>query len=180
MYYNPFMDNNMNGDTPQGFEYITEVTFSISKTGIKECYQELETRGFNLVNGDIRVGGRKKYVALGYKKEIQSPITNIIGIVSYKQKKGDLIVGSTNYTMIKDQNFNGDINKGSGGSYLYLYYTTDTNAGKPIKDLTFGSYSEQLSNQKDVVQNAPESAKSGNLDINSFRGNRYNYIFMKR
>ena len=37
--------------------------------------------------------------------------------------------------MILDENFNGDIHHGSGGNYLFLYYTTDECHMKPIRDL---------------------------------------------
>ena len=80
--------------------------------------------------------------------------------------------------MIQDEEFNGDINKGSGGKYLYLYYTTDPAAGQPIKDLIFASYSQEIKSQKDLVLNATKSLRSGYFDINAYRAPSYNYIFL--
>ena len=166
--------------TLQGYSYITEVTFQICKEGIDKCYEELGKRGFTKVDGDIRVGGRKKYVALGYKKENQYPITDIKAIISNSIAAEQFTIGNTIYKMIKDKDYNGDINRGSGGVFIFLYYTTDPYAGQPIKDLIFASYPHKINTTKDVVKNAPESIGSGYLDINHGRGSSYNYIFLIR
>ena len=45
--------------------------------------------------------------------------------------------------MVRDQEGYGDINRGSGGKFVFLYYTTDTYAGQPIRDLIFASFPKQ-------------------------------------
>jgi len=170
----------MNDMTPQGYSYITEVTFASACLGINPCYSELEKRGYTKVQGDIRAGGGKKFVALGYKKENKKPITDIKGVISDSKEDIELIEGEIIYEMIQDGELNGDINKGSGGKYLYLYSTTDPAAGKPIKDLIFASYSTEITTEKDLVKNASKSLRKGYLDINSYRAPAYNYIFLVR
>ena len=170
----------MNVMTPQGYSYITEVTFQICQEGIQSCYDKLDKRGFTKVDGDIRVGGRKNYVALGYKKENKPPITDIKAIISKSKAKEEFLIGNSIYRMIKDRDYNGDINRGSGGVFIFLYYTTDQYAGQPIKDLIFASYPHKINTTKEVVQNAPTSIGYGHLDINHGRGSSYNYIFLIR
>ena len=174
------MNAMMNIMTPHGYSYITEVTFHISKKELQECYNELHKGGYTKVDGDIRVGGRKNYVALGYKKENKPPITDIKAIISKSKAKEEFLIGNSIYRMIKDRDYNGDINRGSGGVFIFLYYTTDPNAGQPIKDLIFASYPTKINTTKDVVKNASESIGSGDLDINHGRGGPYNYIFLIR
>ncbi len=178
--YDKLIEKPLNIMTPQGYTYITEVTFASAYFGINDCYSELEKRGFTKVEGDIRAGGGKKFVALGYKKENKKPITDIKGVISNSKEDIELTEGNIIYEMIQDEEFNGDINKGSGGKYLYLYYTTDPAAGQPIKDLIFASYSQEIKSQKDLVLNATKSLRSGYFDINAYRAPSYNYIFLIR
>ena len=187
MINKPILVNEFEGNIPApspigfGFDHITELTFSISNKNIKECYQELEKRGFTKVDGDIRVNGGKTFVALGYKKESKLPITDILGVFSDKnQEYSSIVVNGVKYVMIKDFNDNGDINRGAKGKYLYLYYTNAPTAGQPIKDLIFSSLKKKIISERAIVQNAPHSLSKGDLDINSFRGGSYNYIFIIR
>ena len=46
---------------------ISEITFKIGDN-INSCYENLTKRGYSKVEGDLRVGGRGKFVALGYKR----------------------------------------------------------------------------------------------------------------
>ena len=63
---------------------ITEITIHIDDS-FEACYGNLWNRGYNRVEGDIRVGGKGKFVALGYKRVLSTYdryISNIIGVVS--------------------------------------------------------------------------------------------------
>ena len=64
---------------------ISEITFKIGDN-INSCYENLTKRGYSKVEGDIRVGGRGKFVALGYKRvnyTCEKYISNIIYIYLY-------------------------------------------------------------------------------------------------
>ena len=54
------------------------------------------------------------------------------------------------YNVIKDPLNIADIHKGSGGNFLYLYFTTDTRAGKPIKSLKILTSNQSLNQPKNV------------------------------
>ena len=114
------------------------------------------------------------------KKENKPPITDIKGVISDPIEEDEFTIDSITYKMIRDNYGNEDINKGSGGKFIFLYYTTDIFAGQPIKDLIFTSYPKQINITKEVVQNAKKSLRSGDLDINAFRGGSFNYIFVIR
>ena len=105
-------------------KYLSDISFSISDN-LNDCYDELTKRNFLFIEGDIRQSMGKKFCALGIKKEnTANPITNIIGIVSENREPYSIIEDGHLYKMIIDQNGNRDINKDSGGYYLYLilYY----------------------------------------------------------
>ena len=111
--------------------------------------------------------------------DTKKPITNIIGIVSWSNQPQKIKEDGIEYTLITDNRNNGDIHKGSGGNYLHFYYTRDTRAGKPIRDISVGSYPHPLSCDMEVVNHSKISG-NGALDINTGRGGPFNYIFIFR
>ena len=168
--------------TNTGNEPITEVSFSIGDN-IDSCYQNLQDRGFNIVEGDIRIGSGKKFVAIGYKRGTSNfPITNIIGFLSDHREDSTIYENGYEYRMIRDGNGNGDIHKGSGGVDLYFYYTNNIYCGTPIKDLIFASYPKKKRSTAEVVKNCSRSIRQGELDVNARRGSKtpFNYIFIVR
>ena len=174
-----FSDNN--SSPTNNSDYITDITFAVGNT-FEDCHKKLESNQYTIINEDIRKGGKKKFVLLGVKKNNGPPITNIIGMFTdTKYNNRTLDYDSCKYTQIIDiDNFEGDINRGSGGKFLYLYYTTDIKAGIPIRDLTPLFYKKKLENNNCFIQNAKWSLTSGNLDINWSRGGTYNYIQLSR
>ena len=114
--------------------------------------------------------------------DTKKPITNIIGIVSWSNQPQKIKEDGIEYTLITDNRNNGDIHKGSGGNYLHLYYTKDKRAGKPIRDISFGSYGHSFRKDCDmeVINHSKKSKGSGALDINTGRGGPFNYIFIFR
>ena len=123
----------------------------------------------------------KKFCALGIKKDITNPITNIIGTVSENREPNSIIEDGHLYKMIIDKNGNGDINNGSGGYYLYLYYTTENLHLPPIRDIIVGSYRQKKTSFQEVVNNSKKSLRNGELDCCSGTwGSNYNYIFIIR
>ena len=169
---------------------IYKITFQIGDN-LSECYQKLTDRGFTKVEGDIRIGGGGKFCALGYKRIKEGTnnpyfyyITNILGVVSDIQMPYFIYENSIKYTMIIDKNDNGDINKGSEGFYIYLYYTTNEHLLlNSIKDLVFISLKEKVNSKAEMIQNAAtNSIKNGILDINVGRGGSspFNYIIIIR
>ena len=161
---------------------ITEISFSID-WDIYSCYKTLTKKGYITIQGDIRQGAGGRYCAIGIKRFFQTnqqPITNIIGRVSWSNQPDKIVENGIEYKLIYDDKKNGDIHKSSGGNYLHLYYTKDTRAGLPIKDIAIGSYSHPMYCGMEVAQHAKKSKGTGPLDINTGRGGPYNYILIFR
>ena len=159
---------------------ITDISFSIN-SNVNKCYSYLKGNGYRLIQGNIRQGAGGKYCALGIKRFFNTnkeAITNIIGTVSGSNQPQKIKEDGIEYTLITDNRNNGDIHKGSGGNYLHLYYTKDKRAGKPITDISVGSYDHALNCDKEVVKHSKNSERTGDLDINTGRGKPYNYIFI--
>ena len=162
-------------------DYITDISFSIGYN-INTCYNTLSKKGYRPIQGDIRQGAGRRFCAIGIKRFFETqkkPITNIIGIVSWSNQPQKIKEDGIEYTLITDNRNNGDIYKGSGGNYLHFYYTRDTRAGKPIRDISVGSYPHPLSCDMEVVNHSKISG-NGALDINTGRGGPFNYIFIFR
>ena len=162
-------------------DYITDISFSIGYN-INTCYNTLSKKGYRPIQGDIRQGAGRRFCAIGIKRFFETqkkPITNIIGIVSWSNQPQKIKEDGIEYTLITDNRNNGDIHKGSGGNYLHFYYTKDKRAGKPIRDISVGSYPHPLSCDMEVVNHSKISG-NGALDINTGRGGPFNYIFIFR
>ena len=174
--------NNYAAAPTDNSDYITDITFAVGKT-FDDCRKKLENNQYYIINTDIRANGKKKYCVLGYKKNRgEEPITNIVGIFSNNEFYDPIIYKSCQYKKIIDLEKNsGDINRGSGGNYLYLYYTTDKKAGLPIRGIRpLICEDKWKTKNEDFIQNAQESLTSGNLDVNYSRGGTYNYIKLCR
>ena len=161
---------------------IIDISFAIGDD-IKDCYSNLQRRGFTYVEGDIQIKGGQKFVALGYRRGIEKePITDIIGVIESKEIEYETIYeNAIEYRYITDDKKNCNIHKGSGGNFLGLYYTRDETKGSPIKELIFVSYPQKLTSKIEVVQNANTNKIQGNLNLNEGRRNeRFNYIIIIR
>jgi hypothetical protein len=87
-----------------------------------------------LIPGDLNhgVNNQKYLVYLGFTRTANESeaITNIIAVYAGRNNSAITINGITYYK------FGDDANKGvSGNNQIYLYYTKDTRAGKPLKNL---------------------------------------------
>ncbi len=158
---------------------ITDISFSID-SNVNGCYNTLKGKGYGLIQGNIRKGVGGKTCTLGIKRFFNTnkeAITNIIGTVSGSNQPQKIKEDGIEYTLITDNRNNGDIHKGSGGNYLHFYYTKDKRAGKPIRDISVGSYDHALNCEMEVVKHSKKSERTGDLDINTGRAKPFNYIF---
>ncbi len=169
-------------------KYITSISFFRSNS-IELSMNELQYYNYEPIEGDIRRGDGGLCCLLGCKYEINQPsITNIIGSVSDKEEPVMINEDEIKYNVIKDPLNIADIHKGSGGNFLYLYFTTDTRAGKPIKFLKILTSNQSL-NQPNFVKYSKRNTKYNqpleSLDCNRGRGNifrktPYIYIVIER
>ncbi len=174
------------------YDYITDISFSIDKS-INGSYDTLSKMGYQPIQGNIRQGVSGKVCAIGIKRFFETnkeAITNIIGTVSGKNQPQKIKEDGIEYTLIIDNRKNGDIHRNSKGNYLNLYYTRDKRAGKPIRDISVGSYSHDFIGSINnsyrkycdmrAVNHSKISTSTGALDINIGRGGPYNYIIIFR
>ena len=168
--------------------YITSISFFRSNS-IELSIKELQYYNFEPIEGDIRKGAGGLYCILGCKYENNKPfITNIIGSVSDKEEPVIIYENDIKYSVIKDPLNNSDIHKGSSGNFLFLYYTTDPKAGKPIKSLKNLSTNKFL-NEPNFVKYSMRNTKYNKplqaLDCNRGRDSiirltPQNYIIIER
>lgn len=113
--------------------YISDIAIA---TG-KDAVSKLEHNGYNVLFQGLNVEtDEDSMVYLGYKKG-DKPITNLV--VS-AQKSDTVTVDSVSYSLVSDIN----LNKGTKGKALYLYFTRDTKAGGGITSLdTVAGYPEK-------------------------------------
>ena len=159
-------------------KYITSISFFRSNS-IDLSMKELQYYNFEPVEGDIRKGAGDLYCILGCKYENNKPfITNIIGSVSDKEEPVIIYENEIKYIVIKDPLNNADIHKESGGNFLFLYYTTDPKAGKPIKYLKTLS-TNQFLNEPNLVKYSMRNTKY-NKPFQSLDCNRGRDFFLRR
>lgn len=84
------------------------------------------------VDCDFNQGTGKDYIYLGYNKtnNISEAITGLIATYD-KPWQENISYGGITYTAVSDL----DINKGTGGKDIFLYYTKDSRAGEPISEI---------------------------------------------
>lgn len=169
-------------------KYITSISF-FRGSSVELNMKELQYNNFEPIEGDIRKGAGGLYCILGCKYENNKPfITNIIGSVSDKEEPAIIYENEIKYIVIKDPLNIADINKGSGGNFLFLYYTTDPKAGKPIKYLKILSTNQFLNEPNHVkysMRNTKYNRPFQSLDCNRGRGSIFNpspqnYIIIER
>ena len=138
-------------------EYITEViVVGGSENETNNAKKTYEEKGYTFCNQDLNDGSGGAYIYLGYKKASRANtnggyITDF-KLMTYGSKQtnlSDVTVNGTTYTLCPVGggtdfcNDHGDVNKGSGGAYIYLYYTkanfSDKRAVSGIKFISTGT-----------------------------------------
>ncbi|MCR5394058.1 MAG: leucine-rich repeat protein [Bacteroidales bacterium] len=142
----------------------------------------LTSAGYTVISGDLNAscGENTNYIFLGIKEttDASQAVTDMAIWSGGDAPSSFTHDNKTYYKITKcagyDTNY-GDLNKGVGGEYLYLYYTTDGNTTSGTSLLTgisveiFGS-SQSNSNYVDYAGN------SGGKDCNAGAGGDYIYI----
>ena len=107
--------------------YVSEIATAAGSSR-ENCIKQLTDNGYQYIDLDLNKGAGGDYIYMGYKTTTKytDAITNLI--VS-EGKSSDTRIDGYDYTMTKCLNgFNGDLNKGAGGKWLYLKYTKDGKA----------------------------------------------------
>ena len=172
------------GSTQGGWakDFITDVMVigNNDKTAFDNLQSSYEAQGWTAINKDLNAGcgSGTDYIHLLYKKQ-SIPGNSGIPITGFYIKTGNnppeslthegrtyhLLPcdGSTNFV-----NSKGDLNRGAGGDYIHLYYTTDALSNNhAVTDITFND-------TKDGALGA--NGETTGYDLNSDAGG--NYIYM--
>ena len=148
------------------YRYSSSENYESDSTAAKRM---LTDNGFAVANEDLNRGVYGDYVFLGYKYNSGSPITDIKAVKNNNAE--NTIIYNVNgnnctYYLVKDNSGNAvDLNKNAYGNadVIYLYYTTDENAGAPITGITVAT-SSSLSGHSVVTwmnSDSPADMNSG-------------------
>lgn len=114
-----------------GVSYVSEIRFSASSAK-QTALDTLTNQGFTPVSVDLNKGAGGDFIYLGYKlttdpKQAVRDIRFLIG-GSGTTASPSIRYGGVDYMLAG----NVDLNKGSGGQYIYGYYTRDSKVGAPV------------------------------------------------
>lgn len=122
------------GVVPPAKTYISEIYigYGNSEIAAKAMLYNKDIPSSNIINLDLNKGAGGEWIYLGYKttNSRDEAITNIVADYYGKKQSKNI-----QYEDSEMQIINVDLNKGARGKYIYLYYTRDSKAGKPITDI---------------------------------------------
>lgn len=132
-----------------------------------------------ILNGSLNKDAPgKDYIFLGYTgtDTANEAITDIKAVNSgtnFKPRSSIVLNGITYYQ------FGCDANQGVSGDYIWLYYTKNTNAGKPIKDL-FVEIEGDIEKMAGTGWTRVKWTGGGDADMNKGNSGKIVYIWMQR
>ena len=113
--------------------YVSELAIRNGKDE-NQVISSLVEAGYSVVNKDMNetAAGDHIYIGCKFTDDPDDAITDVMTIHT-KDKYSAYSVTDEKwiYKLVADV----DLNKGAGGSYIYLYYTTDRRAGEPLLEL---------------------------------------------
>ena len=120
------------GSTAWADGYITDVIVlgdGISGVNAKNLKNEYTNKGWTVVNQDLNEGNGGWYVFIAYKtSSTANPYSGYITDICASNKKVDKFTsdGRTYYKAPTNRSdFDGDLNRGSNGNDIYIYFTRD-------------------------------------------------------
>ena len=157
--------------------YVSEIATAAGSSR-ENCIKQLTDNGYQYIDLDLNKGAGGDYIYMGYKTTTKytDAITNLI--VS-EGKSSDTRIDGCDYTMTKCLNgFNGDLNKGAGGKWLYLKYTKGGKA-ESVPAITKLEIHTRASSGCTYVNGYVNSTLSYTpMDLNKGAGGAYIYISM--
>ena len=172
--------------TSAGTAYITDVYLmgAKSKDAANKLRDQLTSQGLTNAGVDLNRSVSDSWdISLFYRKSDQAdPQTGYItDMIATNGDKGDSFTlnGRTYKKVPTNGGFDGDLNKGGGGKYIYLYYTRDrTNLsgnGGTKRVMTAINVTE---GQNSATSTAVQWSTGGVCDANDGAGGAYVYINM--
>ena len=153
----------------QADNYITEVVSLGAEQGKGASLKtEYRNKGWTVIDNDLNrnAGGWDVYIA--YKtSSTANPETDYITDICASEKNVNSFTfeGRTYYRSKTNSGFNGDMNRGAGGAYIYIYYTCDR-----VKLQTYGDNKRVIT--KLSITNVGEDNDQSTAAI-SWRNSKY-------
>lgn len=161
--------------------YISDVYIGYGTTE-SEAKNMLRNKGVtegHILNLDLNASVGGYWIYLGYKTtdDKSKAITDIVADYYSKSRSSDITYNDYKYKILAV-----DLNKGAKGKYIYLYYTTNPKAGKPITAIQYqhnGTFQfEQV--KADGFTGVISKSDGKVLDLNKGAGGDYIYLWFKR
>ena len=165
--------------------YINDI-FVVAGSSRAACINYLKDGGWTPIDRDLNEGSGGKYIYLGYKTTT-NPYDAICDLWldtdDDENWTGWRRCGKTGLGF----NYDGDLNKGAGGKYLYLYYTKDKNRNQRslnnacLSEITIDSnkwstYKSDSRNMKESYSVPYENGLNGDLNQGAPGSNLYMYL----
>ena len=128
--------------------YVSELAIRNGKDE-NQVISSLVEAGYSVVNKDMNetAAGDHIYIGCKYTDDPDNAITDVMTIHTKSKYDAYSVTDEKHiYSLVADI----DLNKGAGGSYIYLYYTKDSRAGSPLLEL-YGT--ESIVNHTDSLYN---------------------------
>ena len=133
---------------PSGTTFIYELAVAARPGGYVwnngKCADDLSGKGYTVLDQDCNAGAGGNYVKSGYKKNsTESTAIRDIGFYGAGSPPATYTYNGCTYHLVQigydDGDSTGaiDFNKKASGDYIYMYYTTDPNAGPPITNMDY-------------------------------------------
>ena len=148
-----------------------DITASKAKNGFPS--------GYTVINKDLNKGSGGSYIYLGYTlgdEDKVNPITNLTLVNYSKSQSWSEKTFTTNGKTAKYYRLTVDLNKGSGGKYIYLCYTYDKQF-EPLTGINVVFGGESPASYWEYVTWEGGSTKA---DVNKGSGGKYIYILQRR
>ena len=129
-------------------KYIKELKLSGVKGDGNAARALLETEGYTVIDQDLNEGAGGHYIYLGYKTtdDYAEAVKDLKIVTGEGSNMSSMMLGSRQYKLCpytgdeKFVNETGDLNCKAGGTWMWLYYTTDASSdGKAIERVFFDS-----------------------------------------
>lgn len=184
IHYNKY-DDTIEKEKP----YIGEIFIEKGDSKREAMVKLLEHNPDGYINCDLNRDAGGNYVYMAYKRTANESskdkaVTNLVVSQGKNPSKYERIATDTGETIRYQLVSTIDLNDDAGGKYLYLYSTTDVNAGEPIIGLRIhtktvtkqdGGYEETTVRKIDNGKITGEK-----IDLNKGAGGDYLYLIMKR
>ena len=153
-------------------EYITDVVVcGASASNIDGVKQTYTNQGYTFCSMELNEGSGGDWIYVGYKKGSRAStnggyITDFY--ISNSSSSSIYYNGRTYYPVPTNSGFNGDLNSGARGDYIYLYYTKNNFSDKrAVSSISFDTSSSNA---------VGLAGSSSGYDLNAGAGGEYVYM----